>query len=89
VVALLSDGNPMVLSNIKNGNTLSVDPDAVICWFSQNGYGDPQIRTDINWKTFFGQTSGETYAFEWAGSTPVCVLLQPSERSGGISVSVD
>ena len=31
-VAILSDGNPIVLSNVKNRNTISVDPDAVICW---------------------------------------------------------
>lgn len=88
-VALLSDGNPLVLSNVKNGNTLSVDPDAVICWFSQNGYGDPQIKTDISWKNFIGQHSGETYAFEWSGSVPVSVLIQPFERSGGIRVGID
>lgn len=88
-VALLSDGNPLVLSNIQNGNTLSVDPDAVICWFSQNGYGDPQIRTDITWKNFIGQHSGESYAFEWLGSQPVSVLIQPSERRGGIGVGID
>lgn len=88
-VALLSDGNPLVLSNIQTGNTLSVDPDSVICWFSQNGYGDPQIRTDITWKNFIGQHSGESYAFEWPGSQPVSVIIQPSERRGGISVGID
>lgn len=88
-VALLSDGNPLVLSNIQTGNTLSVDPDAVICWFSQNGYGDPQIKTDITWKNFIGQHSGESYAFEWQGSQPVSVLIQPSERRGGIRVGID
>lgn len=78
-----------MLSNIQTGNTLSVDPDSVICWFSQNGYGDPQIRTDITWKNFIGQHSGESYAFEWPGSQPVSVLIQPSERRGGISVGID
>jgi len=88
-VALLSDGNPLVLSNIDSGNTLSVDLDAVICWFSQSGYGDPQIKMDISWKNFIGQHSGESYAFEWSGSTPVSVLIQPSERRGGIRVGID
>ena len=88
-IALLSDGNPLVLSNIQNGNTLSVDPDAVICWFSQNGYGDPQIKTDISWKNFIGQHSGESYAFEWSGGNRVSVLIQPSERRGGIEVGID
>lgn len=88
-VALLSDGNPLVVSNINSRDTLSADPDAVICWFSQNGHGDPQIKADISWKTFIGQASGESYAFEWSGGVPVTVLVQPSERRGGVSVSMD
>ncbi|MCM1578062.1 MAG: AIM24 family protein [Ruminococcus sp.] len=88
-VALISDGNPLVLSNITNSSTITVDPDAVICWFSRNGYGDPQIRTDISWKNFIGQHSGESYMFEWTGGCPVSVLVQPSERAGGIRVGID
>lgn len=85
-VAVLSDGNPLVLSNVDTGNTLSADPDAVICWIGQ-GNCDPRVATDVNWKTFFGQASGESYMFEW--NTPVTVVIQPSERSGGIQVRVD
>lgn len=81
-VAVLSDGNPIVLSNVQSHNTLSVDPDAVICWMSQSGYCDPQIKADLNWKTFIGQTSGESYAFEWNGNHPVSVIVQPTERRG-------
>ncbi|MDE6592396.1 MAG: AIM24 family protein, partial [Oscillospiraceae bacterium] len=88
-VALLSDGNPLVLSNLQNNSCITVDPDAVICWFSRNGYGDPQIRTDISWKNFIGQHSGESYMFEWSGGIPVSVLIQPSERRGGIKVGID
>lgn len=86
-VAVLSNGNPIVLSNIQSQNTLSVDPDAVICWMSQSGYCDPQIKADLNWKTFIGQTSGESYAFEWSGNQPVSVIVQPTERRGGISIT--
>ena len=88
-VAVLSDGNPIVLDNTKTQTTLSFDPDAVICWMSRHGYGDPQIRTDLSWKNLIGQASGESYAYEWSGSNPVCVLLQPSERRGGIRVGID
>lgn len=87
-VAILSDGNPIVLSNVKNRNTISVDPDAVICWVGQ-GHCDPQVKVDVSWKTFIGQTSGESYAFEWNGGQPVSVVVQPSEREGGISVRMD
>mgnify|MGYP003094779079 FL=1 len=55
----------------------------------KNGMGDPQIKADISWKTFIGQASGESYSFEWSGNEPVTVLVQPSERGGGIRVSVD
>ena len=50
MLRLLADGNPLVLSNVNSRNTISVDPDAVICWM---GYGhcDPQIKADLNWKT--------------------------------------
>ena len=82
-------GNPIVLGNTKTQTTLSVDPDAVICWMSRHGYGDPQIRSDLSWKNLIGQASGESYAYEWSGNEPVCVLLQPCERSGGIRVGID
>ena len=87
-VAVLSNGNPIVLSNVQSRSTISVDPDAVICWVG-NGHCDPQIKADISWKTFIGQASGESYAFEWSGGNPVTVIMQPSERRGGISVSMD
>ncbi len=87
-VAVLSDGNPMVLSNVTSRCTISVDPDAVICWMG-NGNCDPRITTDVSWRTFIGQTSGESYQFEWNGNDAVTVVIQPSERRGGISLSVD
>ncbi len=87
-VAILTDGNPIILSNIQSRNTISVDPDAVICWMGQ-GYCDPQVKADVSWKTFIGQASGESYAFEWSGNQPVSVVVQPSERRGGISVQMD
>ena len=67
---------------------LTVDPDAVICWMG-NGPCDPHIKTDVNWKTFIGQASGESYSFEWHGGMPVTVIVQPSERHGGIQLKID
>ena len=87
-VAVLSDGNPIVLSNVTSGDTISVDPDAVICWIG-NGHCDPQVKADVSWKTFIGQASGESYQFEWPGNAGVTVIIQPSERNGGIRVSMD
>lgn len=45
--------------------------------------------SDLSWKNLIGQASGESYAYEWSGNEPVCVLLQPCERSGGIRVGID
>ena len=87
-VAILTDGNPIALSNVQTRNTIAVDPDAVICWMG-NGPCDPHIRTDVNWKTFIGQASGESYSFEWNGNMPVTVVIQPSERKGGIQLKMD
>ena len=87
-VAVLSDGNPIVLSNIYSRNTISVDPDAVICWVG-NGPCDPRVTADVSWKTFIGQASGESYQFEWNGGQAVTVIIQPSERQGGIRLSMD
>ena len=87
-VAILTAGNPIALSNVQTHNTISVDPDAVICWMG-DGSCDPRITTDVNWKTFIGQASGESYSFEWHGSLPVTVIIQPSERRGGIRIGID
>lgn len=86
--AILVDGNPLVLSNVQTGSTLTVDPDAVVCWMG-NGPCDPNIKTDINWKTFIGQTSGESYSFEWNAAQPVSVIIQPTERASGINLGMD
>lgn len=87
-VAILSNGNPLVLSNVHTKNTISVDPDTIVCWMSHTGYCDPQIKTDISWKNFIGQSSGESYSFEWNGYQPVSVVVQPSERRGSQSAQV-
>ncbi len=87
-VAVLSDGNPIVLSNVETRSVISVDPDAVICWIGQ-GDCDPAVKTDVNWKTMIGQASGESYTFEWHGGNPVTVIVQPSERKGGIQIRMD
>ena len=85
-VAVLSDGNPIVLNNVETGNTISADPDAVVCWIG-HGHCNPKITADVSWKTFIGQASGESYQFEW--NEAVTVIIQPSERKGGIRVSMD
>lgn len=70
-IAILSTGNPIQLET-----PCCVDPDAVVAWSGP----DPSIKTDINWKTLIGKTSGESYMFEFKQPGHV-VIVQPFERS--------
>lgn len=78
-VIITTNGNPLVLET-----PCVVDPDAVVCWTGS----DPGFRADVNWKTFIGQSSGESYFMEF-NSPGEIVIVQPSERLGGVGVSVD
>ena len=84
-VAVLVDGNPMVLSNVQNGSTLEADPDAVVCWIGS----DPGFKMDLSWKNLIGQASGESYMFEWTGNKPATVIIQPLERKSGVNIGMD
>lgn len=81
-------GQHVVIYQLAQSETISVDPDVVICWVG-NGHCDPSVTADVSWKTFIGQTSGESYQFEWHAGDNVTVIIQPSERQGGIRVSMD
>ncbi len=78
-VIITSDGNPIVLET-----PCVVDPDAVICWTGP----DPNFKADVNWKTFIGQTSGESYFMEFNHPGEV-VIVQPSERASGVHIGID
>ena len=84
-VAVLVDGNPIVISNMQNGSTLEADPDAVVCWIG----ADPGFKMDLSWKNLIGQASGESYMFEWAGDKRATVIIQPQERTSGLDISMD
>ncbi len=86
IVAVLVDGNPIVLSNVQSGATLEVDPDVVVCWI---GNSDPGFKLDLSWKNIIGQASGESYMFEWAQGTRTTVIIQPNERRSGVDISID
>lgn len=81
-VAVLVDGNPIVLSNESNGHTIEVDPDAVVCWTND----DPTFKLDVSWRNLIGQHSGESYMFEWSGANRTSVVIQPNERAHGVHV---
>lgn len=84
-VAVLVDGNPIVISNVQNGSTLEVDPDAVVCWTG----ADPGFKLDLSWKNLVGQASGESYMFEWGQGIKATVIIQPQERKSGVNIGMD
>lgn len=84
-VAILVDGNPIMLSNMQNGSTIEADPDAVVAWIGS----DPGFKLDLSWKNLIGQSSGESYMFEWTGNKPTTVIVQPKERQSGINIGMD
>lgn len=84
-VAVLVDGNPIVLSNQQNGSTIEADPDAVVCWIGS----DPGFKLDLSWKNLIGQASGETYMFEWGQGKSATVIVQPNERQSGVNIGMD
>ncbi|MFT5875103.1 MAG: hypothetical protein ACI8WT_004084 [Clostridium sp.] len=78
-VAITTTGNPIILET-----PCTVDPDAVVCWTGN----DPNFKADINWKTFLGQTSGESYMLEF-NSQGETVIIQPYERASGLNIAID
>ena len=78
-VAIVSNGNVIALET-----PCACDPDAYICHTG----ADPQIKTDISWKNFIKQHSGESYMFNFTNAGGM-VLIQPSERTGGIHIGID
>lgn len=78
-VVITTDGNPIILET-----PCVVDPDAVICWTGP----DPNFRADVSWKTFIGQTSGESYFLEFNMPGEI-VIVQPNERNSGIRIGID
>lgn len=78
-VVITTNGNPIILET-----PCVVDPDAVICWTGP----EPSFRTDISWKTFIGQSSGESYFMEFNSPGEV-VIVQPAERPSGVNIAID
>lgn len=73
-IAILSDGNAIGLT-VTPQQPIFVDPDAYI---AHKGNLSSTIVTDLNWKTFIGQTSGESYQVKFTGQGTV--YIQASER---------
>lgn len=73
-MAAISDGTAIQLE-VTPSDPLFVDPDAFIGY---KGNLSQEFIFDVNWKTFVGQSSGESYQLKFTGQG--IVYIQPSER---------
>lgn len=74
LIAISSHFEPMTLL-VRPGMPVRTDPNATIAW---SGSLTPQIKTDIQLKTFFGRGSGESFQMEFNGAG--FVVVQPYEE---------
>ena len=74
MVAITSHYDPLTLV-VTPGNPVRTDPNATIAW-SENL--QPELRTDVSFKTFLGRGSGESIQMEFNGDG--FVVLQPFEE---------
>jgi uncharacterized protein (AIM24 family) len=74
LIAITSHYDPIVLQVTPN-DPVTTDPNATIAW---SGSLEPQFKTDISLKTFFGRGSGESFQMHFVGNG--FVVVQPFEE---------
>lgn len=75
LVAITSHFEPLTLL-VRPGSPVRTDPNATIAWA---GSLQPEFRTDVSLKTFFGRGSGESIQMEFNGDG--FVVIQPYEEA--------
>lgn len=75
LVAVTSHFEPVTLL-VRPGSPVRTDPNATIAWA---GSLQPEFRTDVSLKTFFGRGSGESIQMEFNGDG--FVVIQPYEEA--------
>ena len=74
MVAITSHYDPMTLPVTPN-EPVTTDPNATVLW---SGGLEPQFKTDVQLKTFFGRGSGESVQMQFQGDG--FVVVQPYEE---------
>ncbi len=74
MVAITSHFEPLTLM-VRPGEPVRTDPNATVCW---SGNLQPEFRTDVSLKSFFGRGSGESIQMEFNGDG--FVVIQPYEE---------
>lgn len=74
LLAITTHYDPLTLE-VSPGNPVFTDPNATVAWSATL---DPEVRTDISFKTFLGRGSGESIQLKFDGSG--FVVVQPFEE---------
>jgi uncharacterized protein (AIM24 family) len=74
MVAFTTHYDPITLL-VTPGNPVVTDPNATVAW---SGSLEPEIKTDVSLKTFFGRGSGESIQTMFNGHG--FVVIQPFEE---------
>lgn len=74
LIAITSHFEPITL-RVTPGQPVRTDPNATIAW---SGNLQPEFKTDVSLKSFFGRGSGESIQMEFAGEG--FVVVQPFEE---------
>ncbi len=74
LVAITSHFEPLTL-RVEPGKPIRTDPNATVAW---SGNLQPEFKTDISLKSFFGRGSGESIQMEFNGDG--FVVIQPYEE---------
>jgi uncharacterized protein (AIM24 family) len=74
LVAFTTHYEPITLP-VRPGEPVFTDPNATVAW---SGNLEPEFKTDISLKTFFGRGSGESFQMKFAGDG--WVVVQPYEE---------
>ena len=74
LVAITSHFEPLTL-RVEPGKPIRTDPNATVAW---SGNLQPEFKTDVSLKSFFGRGSGESIQMEFNGEG--FVVIQPYEE---------
>ncbi|WP_417737791.1 AIM24 family protein [Rosistilla oblonga] len=74
MVAITSHYDPMTLP-VTPAQPVTTDPNATVLW---SGNLEPELKTDVQLKTFFGRGSGESVQLQFRGNG--FVVVQPYEE---------
>ncbi|QDS90527.1 hypothetical protein EC9_47410 [Rosistilla ulvae] len=74
MVAITSHYDPMTLP-VTPAQPVTTDPNATVLW---SGNLEPELKTDVQFKTFFGRGSGESVQLQFRGNG--FVVVQPYEE---------